>query len=108
MNRVRSSIGAILILVAVYAAGVLTEFASRTRPSGPMAVPVPAHASSTALPDSSIPQFAPHDRDVPRRLDLRGNEIARPVARYRLDEHGLLYEVNSPQTEVQRLAPPAL
>lgn len=46
--------------------------------------------------------------DAPRRTDLRGNEIAKPVARYRVDGRGTLYEVHSPQTEVPRLKAPTL
>lgn len=46
--------------------------------------------------------------DTSRRMDLRGNEIARPVARYRVDPRGTLYEVHSPQTEVPRLKAPTL
>ena len=46
--------------------------------------------------------------DAPQRLDVRGNEIARPVARYRIDERGSLYEVHSPETEVPRLKPPLM
>jgi hypothetical protein len=44
--------------------------------------------------------------DAPRRFDLRGNEIAHPVARYRVDRRGTLYEVHSPETEVPHLRPP--
>ena len=46
--------------------------------------------------------------DAPQRLDVRGNEIARPVARYRIDARGSLYEVHSPETEVPRLKPPVI
>jgi hypothetical protein len=46
--------------------------------------------------------------DPPRRIDLYGNEIANPVARYRVDDRGALYEVHSPETEVPRLRPPRL
>jgi hypothetical protein len=48
------------------------------------------------------------DNDAPQRLDVRGNEIARPVARYRVDERGSLYEVHSPETEVPRLKSPLM
>jgi hypothetical protein len=48
------------------------------------------------------------DNDAPQRLDVRGNEIARPVARYRVDERGSLYEVHSPETEVPRLKAPLM
>jgi hypothetical protein len=46
--------------------------------------------------------------EPPRRIDLYGNEIANPVARYRVDDRGALYEVHSPETEVPRLGPPGL
>ena len=46
--------------------------------------------------------------DAPHRLDVRGNEIDRPVARYRVDDRGSLYEVHSPETEVPRLKPPVM
>lgn len=46
--------------------------------------------------------------EAPRRIDLYGNEVANPVARYRVDDRGTLYEVHSPETEVPRLAPPRL
>ena len=48
------------------------------------------------------------DDDAPQRLDVRGNEIARPVARYQVDERGSLYEVHSPETEVPRLKAPLM
>jgi hypothetical protein len=108
MSRVRWSVGAVLVGTTMYAAGVLTEVSSWTSPADPMLVSVPARSLPEAARGSGIPQFTPAERDVPRRLDLRGNEIARPVARYRLDEHGMLYEVHSPLTEVQRLGPPKL
>ena len=46
--------------------------------------------------------------DAPQRLDVRGNEIARPVARYRIDARSSLYEVDSPETEAARLKPPGM
>lgn len=52
------------------------------------------------------PDLLELDEEVRRRRDIRGNEILRPVARYRLDPHGDLYEVHSPQTELPRLKPP--
>jgi hypothetical protein len=71
-------------------------------------------------PLNGLPQVASHgtqrpepsrpspDLDGPRRIDLYGNEISSPVARYRVDPRGTLYEVHSPDTEVARLAPPRL
>jgi hypothetical protein len=41
-------------------------------------------------------------------VDVRGTEIARPVARCRVDDHGSLYEVHSPETGVPRLKPPVM
>ena len=80
----------------------------------------PQHATVTSPPASSSsaslidPGAADASRssavtdDSPQRIDVRGNEIARPVARYRLDERGSLYEVHSPDTEVLRLKPPVM
>ena len=71
----------------------------------PAFVPPAASRGAGALPgDRDIAV----DADAPRRLDVYGNEIARPVARYRVDDRGTLYEVHSPQTEVPRLSPPRL
>ena len=57
----------------------------------------------TAPPDAPL---VPDD--APQRLDLRGNEISRPVARYRVDDTGILYEEHSPQTELPRLKQPVM
>jgi len=84
-------------------------------PSGPVPVArgsalhprfVPS-ASSDASGRSRRESGAP-DPEAPRRLDMYGNEIARPVAKYRVDDRGTLYEVHSPQTEVPHLPPPRL
>jgi hypothetical protein len=45
---------------------------------------------------------------VPGQIDLRGNEIARPVVRYGVDHRGALYELDSPETELPQLPPPEL
>jgi hypothetical protein len=68
---------------------------------------VPPAAAQGRLSPAVDPDAAV-ETDAPRRLDVYGNEIARPVARYRVDDRGTLYEVHSPQTEVPRLAPPRL
>lgn len=80
-------------------------------------VPVPATASvrhAGGVVDVPQParedareRFVP-DLETPKRIDIYGNEIANPVARYRVDDHGTLYEVHSPETEVPRLGPPRL
>ena len=48
------------------------------------------------------------DNDAPQQIDVRGNEIARPLARYRVDDRGSLYEVHSPETEMSRLKAPLM
>jgi hypothetical protein len=50
----------------------------------------------------------PHVAGAARQRDLRGNEIVRPVAKYRLNRQGTLYEVHSPGTQVPRLGAPQL
>ena len=71
----------------------------------------PMPSSSASFTDSGA--TAPFDApvvldDAPQRLDLRGNEISRPVARYRVDDTGTLYEEHSPQTELPRLKQPVM
>jgi hypothetical protein len=71
----------------------------------------PAASSSASLVDpgeATGGETSAADNDAPQRLDVRGNEIARPVARYRVDERGSLYEVHSPGTEVPRLKAPLM
>ena len=71
----------------------------------------PAASSSASLIDPGAidgGDTSAVDNDAPQRLDVRGNEIARPVARYRVDERGSLYEVHSPETEVPRLKAPVM
>ena len=75
----------------------------------PQSSPMPS--SSASFNDSGV--TAPPDAplvpdDAPQRVDLRGNEISRPVARYRLDDTGALYEEHSPQTELPRLKQPVM
>jgi hypothetical protein len=69
----------------------------------------PSSAASLVDPRTTGPnENDDRNTDPPQRLDLRGNEIARPVAGYRIDQHGSLYEVHSPQTEVPRLKSPVM
>jgi hypothetical protein len=73
--------------------------------------PPPAASSSASLIDPGAmteAESSAADSDAPHQLDVRGNEIARPVARYRVDERGSLYEVHSPETEVPRLKSPLM
>jgi hypothetical protein len=68
--------------------------------------PAHAHRTPAAAPQTEAPREILDEAG--RRIDLRGNEITRPVARYRVDARGTLYEVHSPQTEVPRLKAPTL
>jgi len=75
------------------------------------ATPPSESSSSASLIDPAASDGRETDGtadDVGQRVDVRGNEIARPVARYRVDERGSMYEVHSPQTEIARLMPPLM
>ena len=82
----------------------------RTRTHHAAAASASKGSSSASLIDPIGPEAdeSTAANDDPQRLDVRGNEIARPVARYRLDERGSLYEVHSPQTEMPRLKSPVM
>ena len=104
------------LLIIASTAGLLTAtafavpqiVAKRLVPAPAAAgIHAPAHAHDTPAPSRTHPVREVPD-DVARSIDLRGNEIARPVARYRVDARGTLYEVHSPQTEVPRLKAPTL
>jgi hypothetical protein len=113
MTRVRATLGAFLalLIVAGYAwlPGAAVDLLWR-RPPGP---PVGTSRIVTLPSGFDLPRTYPAPAperlgEVPRTFDIRGNEIARPVARYRVDHRGSLYEVHSPDTEVPRLKPPQL
>jgi hypothetical protein len=75
----------------------------------PQSSPIPSSSASFIDSGATAPPDAPLVLDdVPQRLDLRGNEISRPVARYRVDDTGTLYEEHSPQTEMPRLKQPVM
>ena len=89
---------------------LLLDQNTTTRPYEVLTGP-PAASSSASLIEPGVVdrgESTPVDHDAPQRLDVRGNEIARPVARYRVDERGSLYEVHSPETEVPRLKSPLM
>lgn len=83
-------------------------------PSGPpIVVPPRFRQVQPAPPVVSDPASQwrsriPRPEDVSGQLDVYGNEITRPVATYRVDARGTLYEVHSPHTEVPRLPAPKL
>ena len=75
----------------------------------PQSSPIPSSSASFIDSGATAPPDAPLVLDdAPQRLDLRGNEISRPVARYRVDGTGTLYEEHSPQTELPRLKQPVM
>jgi hypothetical protein len=88
-------------------------FSPRTL-SGSVSVPASAPSgpsASASLIDPAASEGSGTDGtvdDVGQRMDVRGNEITRPVARYRVDERGSMYEVHSPQTEIARLKAPLM
>ena len=92
--------------------GVMLERAAsvtHTPVSLPQSPPMPSSSASFIESGATTPPEAPLVLDdAPQRLDLRGNEISRPVARYRLDDTGTLYEEHSPQTELPRLKQPVM
>ena len=113
MDLARAAFGASAAVVLVVASLTVPEFvvdyvfgsptprAVRVRPLNT------APGAAYARPHPTRPSLVPPE-GTPQRLDLRGNEIARPVARYRIDGSGSLYEVHSPNTELPRLKPPQL
>lgn len=91
--------------VAVLLPELVAHFAPVSAPAAA------AHVVPVQMPAPGLDGLRPtpgldRDLEAPHRTDLRGNEIVRPVASYRLDRRGTLYEVHSPQTELPRLKPP--
>jgi hypothetical protein len=115
MSRRRSMLWlslALLFLGSLLVPGVMLERAA-SAPQTPVWLPQssPIPSSSASFNDSGA--TAPPDvplvlDDAPQRLDLRGNEISRPLARYRVDDTGTLFEEHSPQTELPRLKQPVM
>ena len=71
--------------------------------------PAPELSEEDLLPlPVASPTWREDRRFAPEELDIRGNEIVRPVERYGVDRRGSLYELHSPDTEIPRLAPPEL
>ena len=106
MSRFRTILVSSTIAFIVGGCSILPDLLMR-RATAQAGIPIyvtPAERSGVALEEEDGFQRA--DEDAPRRLDIRGNEITKPLARYRLDGRGTLYEVHSPQTEVPRLKPP--
>jgi len=115
MRRRRSTLWlslGLLFLGSLAVPGVMLERAA-TLPHTPVrqsqSSPIPSSSASFTDSGATAPPDAPLVLDdAPQRLDLRGNEISRPVARYRVDDTGTLYEEHSPQTELPRLKQPVM
>ena len=113
MTRAGATLGAFLALLLAVAYVWLPGAAVALlwdRPAGP---PVGTSRIVTLPSGFDLPRAHPappseRQGEAPRTFDIRGNEIARPLARYRVDHRGSLYEVHSPDTEVPRLKPPQL
>lgn len=89
------SLALLLFGTALLARGLLpVQFTMAGPYEGRTAPPVASSSASLIDPGaiageaSAIDDASSMDRDAPQRLDVRGNEIARPVARYRVDERG--------------------
>ena len=113
MTRVRATLGVFLAVLILASYAWLPDAAVDllwARPAMPL---VGASRIVTPAPGFDLPRAHPmsapqRPENPPRSFDIRGNEIARPVARYHVDDRGSLYEVHSPDTEVPRLKPPQL
>jgi hypothetical protein len=112
MNRSRAALGVLLAVLVLAGYAWLPGLAVDLVWSRPMVPPAGPSRIVTAPSGFDLPRAHPAPpyrlEEAPRTLDIRGNEVARPVARYRVDHHGSLYEVHSPDTEVPRLKPPEL
>ena len=118
MRRVRAIFGLVVAVLVLAGYAWLPDTAADllwTRQVVPSAAPsrIVTLAPEFDRPGRQVAAPHPHAlpfrlEDTPSSVDIRGNEIARPVAKYRLDDSGSLYEVHSPDTEVPRLKPPQL
>jgi hypothetical protein len=117
MRRRRSTLWLSLALLllggGLIGPGLMLERATASAPQHSMRLkempPIPSSSASFIDTGETAPSEAPLVLDdAPQRLDLRGNEISRPVARYRVDDSGTVYEEHSPQTEVPRLKQPVM
>ena len=113
MKRTRSmlymSLALLLFGSSLLVRDLFLDPGSASRPQCETAASPPPSSSSASLMDPAADDASKSSGvgdDAPQRLDVRGNEIARPIARYRLDDRGSLYEVHSPETELPRLKPP--
>jgi hypothetical protein len=109
LSRARVAALATLLAGVAWLPGAAANWLGEPRPgSGPHLVYLTR--PSTPLPDEYLAEPLPLRRlqPVPHEVDLRGNEIVRPVERYSIDDRGALYELHSPETELPQLAPPEL
>ena len=110
--RSRARVSAFVILLAILAwlPGAAAEWFGEPGPGdGPRLVYTTRPFAGPLDDYVAEPEgLALRPAEVPQQLDLRGNEITRPVARYGIDHRGALYELHSPETELPQLPPPEL
>jgi len=111
LSRARVLALAPLLAVVAWLPGAAAEWFGEPRPGdGPHLVYI--DRPSTPLPEGYLAEPPPLTlrpaEQVPEQIDLRGNEIVRPVERYGIDQSGALYELHSPETELPQLPPPEL
>jgi len=111
-SRAHVSAFAILLAILAWLPGAAAEWFGEPGPGdGPRLVyttrPSAATPEDDYLVESEGLALRPAEQ-VPQQIDLRGNEIRRPVARYGIDHRGALYELHSPETELPQLLPPQL
>jgi hypothetical protein len=112
MRSLLSTFRAVVLFAAVGAAACLPACATNWlleehRYGTHVLIPPRSPSADSRLPVVAPP--LPDDEEfVAEELDIRGNEIVRPVERYGVDPRGSLYELHSPHTEIPRLAPPEL
>jgi hypothetical protein len=97
---------AILIIVAsAWSAGARSGAAKARVPPRNIVAAKPIVDNGRA---ASIPLPGLQEESPDRRVDLYGNDVEVAVSDYRVDLYGVMYERHSPETELPRLAAPAM
>jgi hypothetical protein len=100
-------------LAALVALAVVVQLPTFFTGWSPMTTATPLQYSTAAWLERFDPvpetEFrAPGQGDGTVRIDVRGQEVVRALARYSIDRRGNLYEHHSPETEIPRLRPPVM
>ena len=101
--------GLIVTIPLLMMRGVLTDQLSAPASSRGLATavvaPSPPAATVQQVIVASVNATQPNTDDDPA-LDFYGNEVTVAVAEYQIDGVGRLYELHSPQSQLQRLGSP--